>query len=74
MADPNEKKRLTSFFIAFLKFKFLCVHFQKELLLQEKKIGDENFGKWQTVFYFTFVVFFPEPSKGRGQTRYKTIR
>ena len=75
MADPNEEKRSTSFFIAFLKFKILCVPFQKELLLQKrKKRGEENSGKWRTVFYFTFVVFFPEPSKGRGQTRYKTIR
>ena len=75
MADPNEEKRSTFFFISFLKFKILCVHFKKELLLQKrKKIGDENFGKWQTVFYFTFVVLFPEPSKGRGQTRYNTIR
>ena len=74
MADPNEEKRSTSFFIAFLQFKILCVHFQKELLLQEKKIGVENSGEWRTVFYFTFVVFFPEPSKGKGQTKYNTIR
>ena len=75
MADPNEEKRSTFFFISSVKFKILCVLFQKELLLQErKKIGDENSGKWQTVFYFTFVVFFPEPSKGKGQTRYEIIK
>ena len=75
MADPNEEIRSTSFLISSVKFKILCVDFQKKLILQgKKKIGEENSGKWRTVFYFTFLVFFPEPSKGRGQTRYNTIK